>query len=135
MDLRSIDNGILLDLDGDLREEAERISARRSVTIDLGEVTNARPAVMDENLRAALHEQLERRSIPTMAIGSGGGHDCAVFAGQGVASAMLFIRNDGGSHNPEETMDMEDFELAVEVLGGLLEDAFCATDGQPHPEP
>ena len=46
-----------------------------------------------------------KRSIPTMAIGSGGGHDCAVFAGQGVASAMLFIRNDGGSHNPAETME------------------------------
>ena len=128
MDLRSIDNAILLDLDRELRTEAERISARRSVAIDLGEVTNARPAVMDENLRAALHEQIERRSIPTMAIGSGGGHDCAVFAGQGVASAMLFIRNDGGSHNPEESMEMEDFELAVEVMGGFLDDTFCAAD-------
>ena len=128
MDLRSIDNDILLDLDRDLRAEAQRISARRSVNIDLGEVTNARPAVMDESLRAALHEQLERRSIPTMAIGSGGGHDCAVFAGQGVASAMLFIRNDGGSHNPDETMEMEDFELAVDVLGGFLNDRFCAAE-------
>ena len=128
MDLRSIDNEFLLELDRDLRAEAERISARRSVTIHLGEVTNARPAVMDENLRAALHEQLAKRSIPTMAIGSGGGHDCAVFAGQGVASAMLFIRNDGGSHNPAETMEMEDFELASEVLSGLLDDMFCPTE-------
>ena len=128
MDLRSIDNDILLELDRDLRAEAERISARRSVAIDLGEVTNARPAVMDENLRAALHEQIEKRSIPTMAIGSGGGHDCAVFAGQGVPSAMLFIRNDGGSHNPEESMEMEDFELAADVLGGFLDTTFCAAD-------
>ena len=128
MDLRSTDNDVLLRLDEDLRAEAERISGRRNVAIDLGEVTNARPAVMDENLRAALHEQLERRSIPTMAIGSGGGHDCAVFAGQGVASAMLFIRNDGGSHNPEESMEMEDFELATEVLGGWLEDTFCTAE-------
>ena len=128
MDLRSIDNEILLDLDRALRVEAERISARRGVTIDLGEVTNARPAVMEENLQAALHAQLERRSIPTMAIGSGGGHDCAVFAGQGVASAMLFIRNDGGSHNPAETMEMADFELAAEVLGGWLDDTFCTAE-------
>ena len=128
MDLRSIDNDLLLDLDRALRAEAERISARRSVTIDLGEVTNARPAVMEENLQAALHAQLERRSIPTMAIGSGGGHDCAVFAGQGVASAMLFIRNDGGSHNPAETMEMADFELAAEVLGGWLDDTFCTAE-------
>ena len=31
--------------------------------------------------------------------GCGGGHDCAVFAGQGVASAMLFVRNDA-RHDP-----------------------------------
>ena len=52
----------------------------------------------------------------------------------GCFSSHPGTRNDGGSHNPEETMDMEDFELAVEVLGGLLADAFRATDGQPHPE-
>ena len=63
-----------------------------------------------------------------MDIGSGGGHDCAVFAGQGVASAMLFVRNDGGSHNPAESMEMADFELAAEVLGGLLDDTFCTTE-------
>ena len=99
MDIRSIDNDVLLQLDNDLRVRSERISAERNITIDLGEVSNARPAVMDENLRAGLHEQLKKHAIPTMDIGSGGGHDCAVFAGQGVDSAMLFIRNDGGSHN------------------------------------
>ena len=52
----------------------------------------------------------------------------AVFAGQGVPSAMLFIRNDGGSHNPEESMEMEDFELAADVLGGFLDTTFCAAD-------
>lgn len=130
MDMRSIDNDLLLRLDADLRAEAERISARRDVVIDLGEVTNAHPAVMDEALRTALHEQLTGCSIATMDIGSGGGHDCAVFAGQGVASAMLFIRNDGGSHNPAESMEMSDFELAVDVLGGFLDNAFCNGEGE-----
>ena len=129
MDLRSIDNNVLLRLDADLRAEAERISARRGVVIDLGEVTNARPAVMDAALRTAPHEQLTKRSIPTMDIGSGGGHDCAVFAGQGVASEMLFIRNDGGSHNPAESMEIVDFEMAADVLGGLLDDTFCLPGG------
>ena len=84
---------------------------------------------MDKALRAALHEQLAKRSIPTMDIGSGG-HDCAVSAGQGVASAMLFIRNDGGSHNPAESMVMADFELAVDVLGGFLNDTFRNREGE-----
>ena len=128
MDIRSIDNRVLLDLDRVLREEAQRIGERRSVEIELGEVTNAQPAIMDEALRAAFHREIARRSIPTMDIGSGGGHDCAVFAGQGVRSAMLFIRNDGGSHNPQESMEIEDFEHAASVLANLLAEEFCVRD-------
>lgn len=128
MDIRSIDNDVLLRLDQDLRAEAKRISSERNISIDLAEVSNAKPAVMDESLRAAFHKQLKEQSIETMDIGSGGGHDCAVFAGQGVNSAMLFIRNDGGSHNPEEAMEMEDFEKAADVLCGLLDERFCTGD-------
>jgi N-carbamoyl-L-amino-acid hydrolase len=29
---------------------------------------------------------------------------------------MIFVRNQNGSHNPDEAMRMEDFELAVRVL-------------------
>ena len=47
---------------------------------------------------------------------------------EGVASAMLFVRNDGGSHNSAESMEMADFELAAEVLGGLLDDTFCTME-------
>ena len=43
---------------------------------------------------------------------------------------MLFIRNDGDSHNPEESMEMADFERADAVLGGFLDDAFCAGESQ-----
>lgn len=130
MDIRSIDNPTLVKLDEDLRAEADRISTKRNVTIDLGPVANAKPASMDEGIRTGFHRQLEALSIPTMDIGSGGGHDCAVFAGQGVKSAMLFIRNDGGSHNPEEAMDMADFEKAAIVLSDFLIEEFCGRDGQ-----
>jgi N-carbamoyl-L-amino-acid hydrolase len=125
MDIRSIDNDILLKLDQDLRAEAERISAKRDITVELGDVSNAQPAVMNEQLRIGFHKQLGKMSIPTMDIGSGGGHDCAVFAEQGVNSAMLFIRNDGGSHNPDEAMEIEDFARATDVLAGLLSERFC----------
>ena len=130
MDIRSVDNEVLLQLDEDLRAEAECIAAQRNIAIDLGEVSNAHPAIMNEALRTGLHKQLVEHGIPTMDICSGGGHDCAVFAGQGVDSAMLFIRNDGGSHNPEESMDMADFTLAANVLGGFLEDAFCGAEAE-----
>jgi len=39
-----------------------------------------------------------------------------VFANQGVPAGMIFVRNDNGSHNPEEKMDLEDFMMGTEVL-------------------
>jgi len=47
---------------------------------------------------------------------SGAGHDAAVFAHAGIPAAMLFIRNQYGSHNPREAMRVADFGLALRVL-------------------
>lgn len=33
---------------------------------------------------------------------------------------MLFIRNQNGSHNPDEAMRMSDFDKAVQVLAATL---------------
>jgi N-carbamoyl-L-amino-acid hydrolase len=46
----------------------------------------------------------------------GAGHDAAVFAGQGVPTLMLFVRNQNGSHNPDEEMKMADFAVVTRVL-------------------
>ena len=43
--------------------------------------------------------------MPVLEMASGAGHDALTFAGLGVPTAMLFIRNEHGSHNPEEAMD------------------------------
>jgi N-carbamoyl-L-amino-acid hydrolase len=41
----------------------------------------------------------------------------------GVPTAMIFVRNDCGSHNPDEKMDMGDFELATCLLAEALNPA------------
>ena len=51
---------------------------------------------------------------------SGAGHDAAVFANAGVPSAMVFIRNENGSHNPHEAMDIDDFLAGVDLLTRAL---------------
>jgi acetylornithine deacetylase/succinyl-diaminopimelate desuccinylase-like protein len=33
---------------------------------------------------------------------------------------MIFMRNDGGSHNPDERLDIEDFSVAARVLTRYL---------------
>jgi N-carbamoyl-L-amino-acid hydrolase len=40
---------------------------------------------------------------------------------------MLFIRNENGSHNPHEAMDLDDFMLGVRVLDHAI-DSFRAVE-------
>ena len=46
----------------------------------------------------------------------GAGHDAATFAGLGVPTGILFLRNENGSHNPDEYMDMADFSAGAAIL-------------------
>ena len=61
--------------------------------------------------------------LPDEPIPSGAGHDAAVFAHAGIPSAMIFIRNENGSHNPHEDMKIEDFMLGVAVMRKVLAEA------------
>lgn len=120
MDLRSLSNDVLMRADATLRDTATRIGAARGVTIDLGACTNAPPAIIDPALVAAFDRAAAALDIPALRLPSGAGHDCATFSWQGVSSGMLFIRNQNGSHNPDEAMDLADFERAVRVLTETL---------------
>ncbi|WP_199257251.1 M20/M25/M40 family metallo-hydrolase [Pantoea sp. BAV 3049] len=51
---------------------------------------------------------------------SGAGHDCVQFPSSGIPSAMLFIRNQNGSHNPHEAIELRDFNDATAVLNKTL---------------
>ncbi|WP_420394043.1 Zn-dependent hydrolase [Acuticoccus sp.] len=121
LDMRSLDNALLWWADDALRGAARRIGEAHGVTIDLGAPTNAEPALMDERLMRLLEEGAAALGVPHRRMPSGGGHDCATFAGQGVPSAMLFVCNQNGSHNPDEAMRMEDFAAATRVLARTLE--------------
>ncbi|MGK7867463.1 hydantoinase/carbamoylase family amidase [Falsiroseomonas sp. E2-1-a20] len=121
LDIRSEDVATLARAEAWLATAAAGAQARHGVTIDYGPALHVPPALMDPRLRAALAAAAAEAGIASMNIASGGGHDCATFAGQGVASAMMFIRNDGGSHNPEEAMEMDDFAAAFRIASGAVE--------------
>ena len=125
IDARSVDPDVLAIFDERLHSESHAIEQRRGVSIDLGEATKAASAVMDENLRQSLHRAAQEVGIEAVDIASGGGHDCAVFCWQGVPSAMIFIANDHGSHNPDEHMEIADFDAAWRVLATYADDIIC----------
>lgn len=120
MDFRSLDESLLTETDRRLREVADRISAARGVTIDLGAFKQAKPALMDAQLIAELEHAAETCKVEARLMPSGAGHDCATFAWQGVRTAMIFIRNENGSHNPDEAMELDDFWQATRVIVGFL---------------
>jgi N-carbamoyl-L-amino-acid hydrolase len=116
LDIRSEDESVLRDAEALLADVAARIARERRVTIDYGAQLPVPPAPMDPRLRAALRGGASTAGVPVVDMASGAGHDALTFAGLGVPTAMLFIRNDGGSHNPNEAMAIEDFSAALDVL-------------------
>lgn len=122
MDIRSYDEAVLGACRAELEAAAAQVGAARRVRVELGEHTHARSAVMDAGLIAAAERAAQRLGIDAPRMASGAGHDCAVFANEGVPCAMLFIRNADGSHNPHEKMAIEDFAVASRLLWGMLEE-------------
>jgi N-carbamoyl-L-amino-acid hydrolase len=116
LDLRSLSDATMTAVADEARKAAARIGAEYRVRIDLGAMSYSPPAAMDERLRAALMGLLER----PFEMASGAGHDAAVFAKLGIPTGMIFVRNEHGSHNPDEAMTLEDFGVGSRSLMGLL---------------
>jgi N-carbamoyl-L-amino-acid hydrolase len=98
------------------RAGCRRIEAERGVRFVPGPVLHTAPAVMDAGWLERLRGLVSRLGLPDEPMASGAGHDAAVFANAGVPSAMIFVRNEHGSHNPREAMEMADFVQGAEVL-------------------
>ncbi|MEO3474719.1 hydantoinase/carbamoylase family amidase [Roseomonas sp. CAU 1739] len=116
LDIRSQDAALLAELDDWLAAEAARIGAARGVTFDFGPPTHAAPALMDPGLRALLVRSAANAGVKAREMASGAGHDSATFAGLGIPTVMLFLRNEHGSHNPDEALDMADVGAGLAVL-------------------
>jgi len=96
--------------------ECAGIERSRGVRFELGERVLSEPGLIDREWAARLEQACAALQVPHIDIPSGAGHDAAVFANHGIPAAMLFVRNDHGSHNPDENMDLDDFMMGVEVL-------------------
>lgn len=97
-------------------EECRRIEEERGVRFRTDRRLDTAPAVMDPTWVRRLRAVVSRLGLPDEPLASGAGHDAAVFANSGVPAAMLFVRNENGSHNPREAMEMKDFMAGAEVL-------------------
>ena len=118
LDLRSLSDAMMAAVAAEAREAAARIGAAYRVRMDLGATSDSPAAAMDPRLRAKSLGLLDR----PFEMASGAGHDAAIFAKLGIPTGMIFIRNEHGSHNPNEAMSLDDFAVGMRCLMGLLKD-------------
>ena len=103
-----------------MRSEADNVGRERGVAFEFDRRSLSQPAVMDERWIRHLLESCAMLDLPAERLASGAGHDAAVFANSGVPSAMIFVRNEHGSHNPREAMALDDFLHGADVLHAAL---------------
>jgi beta-ureidopropionase / N-carbamoyl-L-amino-acid hydrolase len=103
--------------------ECRLVGEERGVEFKLDRRLESSPATMDSGWVARLRAAARALGLPDEEIPSGAGHDAAVFANEGIPSAMIFVRNENGSHNPDEAMTIDDFASGVAVMQAALKEA------------
>jgi beta-ureidopropionase / N-carbamoyl-L-amino-acid hydrolase len=115
-DCRADSQNVLERVEIELLNAASAIAARRGVTFAFDPFTGDAPVEMDRGFQALLLRGARDLGVPSTMITSGAGHDAGDFAAAGVPSAMIFVRNDHGSHNPKEAMELRDFSEGVRLM-------------------
>lgn len=125
LDVRAYDPVVLNQIEARMTSIIADIEVDRRVTFELGKRASAAVGIVDRDIRAALTRGADQLGIPAMPLGSPASHDAAAFAAAGVPVAMLFVRNEHGSHNPFEAMDIDDFLAGTTVMAQWVADHAC----------
>ncbi|NWE22313.1 allantoate amidohydrolase [Pseudomonas sp. P7548] len=122
LEIRSLHQPTLEAFHALILAEIRQIEGQRQVRFEFDKRIDTQPAAMHKPWVDALARMTREHGWEGVLTPSGAGHDAAVFANAGIPSAMLFIRNQHGSHNPFEAMELDDFIEASEVLYHTLQE-------------
>ena len=104
-----------------MRARFEAIAARRSVSLALEPVWEARTAPCDAALQQRLADAIAAEGLPVRRLPSGAGHDGMALIDI-APIGMLFVRCAGGiSHNPAEAVSEADVTVGARVLLRFIE--------------
>ncbi|MBQ0131683.1 MAG: hydantoinase/carbamoylase family amidase [Comamonas sp.] len=103
-----------------VQAEMNSIERERGVKFVLDRRLLSEPAECDAQLCDLMAKACRDRGIAHERIPSGAGHDAALFANGGIPSAMVFVRNQNGTHNPHEAMELADFMLGTQVMADTI---------------
>jgi allantoate deiminase len=121
LDVRHVNNEVREAARTRLKQKAGEIAMRRDVRLEWNVIQQTDSISCDLRLSGLLAEAIEAAGFPVEWLASGAGHD-AVALHPITAVSMLFVRcAQGISHNPAESVDVEDVAVAIEVIDYLLD--------------
>ena len=104
-----------------LIRQAEEIAERRALTLKWSELLRQKAVKMDRFLVERAEEAIRGIGSAPYRMVSGAGHDAMILA-EKVPAAMIFLRSPGGiSHDPAESVKIEDVARALECGSQLLD--------------
>ena len=116
LDARSPDDAVRHAMVRDICAECEAVAAKRGVTATIEPFMDSPATPMDPRLIDTLEGAVAALGHRPLQIPSGAGHDAVAMSAL-CPSAMLFVRCKGGiSHNPAESITVEDADVAARVL-------------------
>jgi len=135
LDLRHKSEDTCARMANTLIQQAEEIAGRRGLMLRRKMLLSQRAVTMDPFL-------VEQTEVAIRAIGcqpyrmvSGAGHDAMILA-EKVPTAMIFVRTPGGiSHDPAESVEVEDVARALECGLHLLDQLASCTEFQEKDMP
>ena len=122
LDLRATTDAARDALDADVRRCLDALCERRGLSYTLQATMAANAAPSDPAWQARWEAAVTALGLPLHRLPSGAGHD-AMKLHELLPQAMLFVRggNGGISHNPLESVTVDDAELAVAAFQHLIE--------------
>ncbi len=104
-----------------LISQAEEIARRRGLSLRRKMMLSQRAVAMDPFLVNEIETAIRKAGCEPHRMVSGAGHDAMILA-EKVPAAMIFVRTPGGiSHDPAESVEVEDVAKAIECGMHLLD--------------
>jgi allantoate deiminase len=111
----------------DLIRAAEEIAKRRGLSVSKNILLSQPAVAMDPSLICEIEQAIRKAGSEPHHMVSGAGHDAMVLA-EKIPTAMIFLRTPGGtSHDPAESVAIEDVAKAIECGLHLLDQLASST--------
>jgi allantoate deiminase len=120
LDVRHSSDEVRIRAVDDLIRKSEEIARRRGLFTRRNVLLNQHAVAMDPFLVSQIEDAIRQAGCEPHRMVSGAGHDAMIVA-ERVPAAMIFLRTPGGvSHDPAESVAVEDVEKAIECGVHLL---------------